>query len=122
MIEKTKEQWYDECVALYEAGRLQEAIEELENLAKVHPDYPLVRLALAVYQCKSGNHPQVIEQMKIACSLETEDPFYYTAFSALAIKGGMRAEAEDALAKAQEAALAAYLKSIKAEENQEETD
>ena len=60
--------------------------------------------------------------MKTACSLEQVDPFYYTAFSALAIKSGKREEAEEALQKAQEAALAAYLKNVRAQSSGDQAD
>ena len=44
-----------------------------------------------------------------------DEPFYFTALSSLAIKGGHRKEAEEALAKAQEARFAAIMKKYREE-------
>ncbi len=110
---KTKETWYDECVALYEEdGDLPQAISELQKLAEAYPEYPLARLALAVYAQKKGDETLAIESMQKACELEQNDPFYFSAFSALAIKCGDRELAEEALMKAQEARFAAQMKKM----------
>jgi len=115
--EKTREQWYDECIQMQQNGNLAGAVTELAKLAEVYPDYPLVHLALAVFYNKQNRDTESLAQMSLACDLAKEDPFYYTAFSALAIKSGQRTQAEEALMKAQEARFAAQLAKMR-EENQ----
>lgn len=107
---KTKEEWYDDCVALQQDGDLAQAVSELKKLIEVYPDYSLAHLALAVFSQEKGDDKGTIEAMQKACELERDDPFYYTAFSALAIKCGDHALAEEALMKAQEARFADQLR------------
>lgn len=109
---KAKELWYDECVALQQNGELPQAISELKKLLDAYPGYGLAWLALAVFSQEKGDDEGTIEAMQKACELEQEDLFYFTAFSALAIKCGSHELAEDALMKAQEARFAAQLKKM----------
>jgi len=109
---KAKEIWYDECVALQQNGELAQAISELKKLLDVYSDYGLAWLALAVFSQEKGDDEGTISAMQKACELEQEDPFYFTAFSALAIKCGSHELAEEALMKAQEARFAAQLKKM----------
>ena len=109
---KTREDWYDECVALQQDGELAQAVSELKRLVEAHPDYGLARLALAVFAQQKGDEELALESMQKACELEQDDPFYFTAFSALAIKCGSRELAEEALWKAQEARMAAQMKKM----------
>ena len=115
--EETKEAWYDRIIGLWEAEKAEEAVGEMERLAEQHPDYPLAHLALAVFYSRSKRYDDSMEAAKRACELESENSFYYTAASSLAIRGGHREEAENALMKAQEARFAAQLKKMR-----EETD
>lgn len=116
MTEKTKEQWYDQCIALQKSGKTEEAVSELAELVKVYPDYGLAFLASAVFLGQLDRYDEAMEQMHHACEIEKEDPFYYTAFSALAVRAGNHAEAEDALMKAQQAQFA---EQVKKSENKE---
>jgi len=109
---KAKELWYDECVALQQNGELAQAISELKKLLEVYSGYGLAWLALAVFSQEKGDDEGTIDAMQKACELEQEDPFYFTAFSALAIKCGSHELAEEALMKAQEARFAAQLKKM----------
>ncbi|MDD3587552.1 MAG: scaffolding protein [Thermoguttaceae bacterium] len=117
MTEKTKESWYDECIALKQEERLGEAIAELRKLIQAYPDFGLAHLALAVYLEKEGNADECLQEVTKACELETGNSFYFTALSSLAIKQGNRQAAEEALMKAQELRFAAILK-----EEQDEKD
>ena len=45
----TKEEWYDQCVALQQDGELGRAVAELKKMLEVYPDYALGYLALAVF-------------------------------------------------------------------------
>lgn len=117
MNNKTKEIWYDECVALQRSEKTREAIDELLLLTQQYPDYALAHLALAVFYCKLEQFEASMEQMKTACELEPDDPFYYTAFSSLAIKDGKHTEAENALMKAQEKRMEAQLRRLKEQDN-----
>jgi tetratricopeptide (TPR) repeat protein len=109
---KSKEEWYDECVALQQEGELPQAIAELKKLLEVYPDYALGYLALAVFSQEKGDDQGTLEAMEKACALEQEDPFYFTAFSSLAIKCGNRELAEEALMKAQEARFELQLRKM----------
>lgn len=123
MENKTKEQWYDECIQLHEAGKTEDAVAGLEDLIKIHPDYGLAHLALAVFYEKLGKTDEVLDEMHIACEKEPDDPFYYTAFSALAIRAGNHSIAESALMKAQESHLAEQLKKMQdAEKTNDDPD
>ena len=109
---KSKEEWYDDCVALQQNGELAQAISELKRMLAVYPDYPLGYLALAVFSQDKGDDKATLEAMEKACELEQDDPFYFTAFSSLAIKCGNHELAEEALMKAQEARFAAQLRKM----------
>ena len=99
----TKEEWYDQCVALQQDGELGRAVAELKKMLEVYPDFALGYLALAVFSQEKGDDEGTLNAMQKACELEQEDPFYFTAFSSLAIKCGNHELAEEALMKAQEA-------------------
>ncbi len=109
---KSKEAWYDECVDLQQNGELPQAIAELKKMLEVYPDYALGYLALAVFSQEKGDDETTLEAMQKACELEQDDPFYFTAFSSLAIKCGNHELAEEALMKAQEARFASQLKKM----------
>ena len=111
--ERTKETWYDQCIALQQEGELGRAVSGLTELLAVYPDYGLAHLALAVFLQEKGDEPGAIEHMSRACELEAEDPFYFTAFSALAIKCGDHELAEEALMKAQIARFQEQMRKMK---------
>ncbi len=108
----TKEEWYDRCVALQQDGELGRAVAELKKMLEVYPDYALGYLALAVFSQEKGDDEGPLPAMQKACELEQEDPFYFTAFSSLAIKCGNHELAEEALMKAQEARFASQLRKM----------
>ncbi|MDO5308153.1 MAG: hypothetical protein Q4G03_01450 [Planctomycetia bacterium] len=111
---RAKESWYDQCIELQQNGELGQAVTELKALIAEYPDYALAHLALAVFSLDKGQEVEALQQMEIACELEEEDPFYFTAFSALAIKCGSHDQAEMALMRAQEARFAAQMKKLDA--------
>ena len=108
----TKEEWYDRCVALQQDGELGRAVAELKKMLEVYPDFALGYLALAVFSQEKGDDEGTLNAMQKACELEQEDPFYFTAFSSLAIKCGNHELAEEALMKAQEARFASQLRKM----------
>lgn len=114
---ETKEARYDRAMLLRDVGKFAEALSDIEKLAADFPDDPLVRLALAVLYEKNHQAELSMQAVKKACELDPENPFYYTAASALAIRSGRRQEAEDALMKAQEARFAAQLKKMREEDD-----
>lgn len=118
--EITCEDWYDRAIALRDEGKIDEAIAELERLVERWPDYALAHLALAVFYERSGRPNESMDSVKRACLLETDNPFYFTAASALAIRAGRRQEAEEALMKAQEARFAESMKKMAEEKNDTE--
>ncbi len=113
--DKSKEARYDEAIALREKGDLKGAVSILERLTAEFPDYALAHLGLAVFYWKLERLDDSIREASKACELETEDPFYFTALSSLAIKAGHRKTAEEALAKAQEARFQAFMKKYREE-------
>ena len=113
--DKTKEARYDEAIALREKGDLKGAVSILERLTAEYPDYALAHLGLAVFYWRLDRLDDSIREASRACELETEDPFYYTALSSLAIKAGHRKTAEEALSKAQEARFQAFMKKYREE-------
>ncbi|MGN1063947.1 MAG: hypothetical protein ACI4QC_00920 [Thermoguttaceae bacterium] len=108
----TREEWYDQCVALQQDGELGRAVAELKKMLKVYPDFALGYLALAVFSQEKGDDEGTLNAMQKSCELEQEDPFYFTAFSSLAIKCGNHELAEEALMKAQEARFASQLRKM----------
>lgn len=119
---KNKVEWYDECVALQQDGELAQAVSGLKELLAAYPDYSLAWLALGVFLQEKGDEEAALEAMQKACELEQEDPFYFTAFSALAIKCGNHEHAEAALMRAQEIRFAAQLKKMNELRNKELAD
>lgn len=117
---KTKEERYDEAIAFRESGDLKSAVSVLEQLAADEPDFALAHLGLAVFYSRMERFDDSVREASRACDLAAEEPFYLTALSSLAIKGGHRKEAEEALAKAQEARFQAFMKKYR-EEYPEET-
>ena len=110
---KNRTEWYDECVALQQEGELAAAVSELRKLVEAHPDYGLARLALGVFLYQKGDEEGALESLKTACELEQDDPFYFTALSAVAIKLGDHDRAEAALMQAQEIRIAAQIKKMR---------
>lgn len=117
----SKESRFDQAIALREEGELVEAAKVLEKLVLDEPDYALAHLGLGVFYCKMNRFDDSLREASRACELASDNPFYYTALSSLAIKGGHRKAAEEALAKAQEARFAAFMKKYR-EENPELDD
>ena len=103
----TADQRYDEAIDLQQAGKLEEAIGKLEQLAADSPDYALAHSALAVFYGRLDRHDEAIEQARKVCDLEPDDPFSYMALSLLAQRAGQLPVAEEAMAIATEKQWAA---------------
>ncbi|MBO5436334.1 MAG: hypothetical protein J6A23_01610 [Thermoguttaceae bacterium] len=105
MADLTKEARYDEAIALKEKGDVIQAVQLLEDLCRDHPDYALPHAALSMLYCRLDKFQECLDHAELVCELEPEDPFSFVAMSALAIKSGNHAAAEEALQKAQLAQL-----------------
>ena len=105
MSDLVKETRYDEAIALKEKGDVIQAVELLEALCRDFPDYALPHAALSMIYCRLDKFEESLNHAELVCELEPEDPFSFTAMSALAIKSGNHAAAEEALHKAQLAQL-----------------
>lgn len=105
MSDLTKEVRYDEAIALKEKGHILQAVELLEALCKDFPEYALPHAALSMIYCRQDKFEDSLNHAEMVCELEPEDPFSFTALSALAIKSGNHEAAEEALHKAQLAQL-----------------
>ena len=127
MADLEKETKYDEAIALKEKGDVLQAVEMLEQLCVDFPDYALPHAALSMIYCRLDQFQKSLDHAEIVCELEPEDPFSFVAMSALAIKSGDHAGAEEALQKAQLAQLryfhaqaeAAKTKAANEEKNEE---
>jgi len=105
----TKEETYDEAVALQQQGRLEEAIGKLESLVEQEPDYALAYAALSVFYGKASRFDEAVAAARKVCELEPDDPFSFVAMSLICQKAGRLREAEEALFEARRAQVAAYM-------------
>ncbi|MBN1590381.1 MAG: hypothetical protein JW888_12775 [Pirellulales bacterium] len=103
----TKQETYDEAIALQQEGRLEEAIEKLETLVEQEPDYALAHAALTVFYSKREEFDKSVEHGRQVCRLEPEDPFSFVAMSLICQKAGKIEEAEQALLQARQVEFAA---------------
>ena len=101
----TKEKRYDDAIALKDQDKITEAMAALEQLCVDFPEYALPHAALSMWYFRREDFAKSLEHAERVCELEPEDPFSFTALSALAIKSGDHALAEVALGKAREAHL-----------------
>ncbi len=91
---------YDEAIELQQAGKLDEAVAQLENLAKSQPEFALAHAALSAFYSKQGRHGEAVEQALLVCELDPEDPFSFMAKSLVCQCAGTIREAEEAMAEA----------------------
>jgi Flp pilus assembly protein TadD len=95
----TRDERYDAAHATKAAGRLAEAVAELETVVADHPDFALAHSALAAWCTRLERHEDAVSHARRVCELEPRDPFSYTALSVACMRGGKITEAEDALAR-----------------------
>ena len=96
---QTREERYESAESLKNAGNLPEAVAALELVVADHPDFALAYSALAAWCTRLERHDEAVRHARTVCQLEPTDPFSYTAMSVAFMRGGLIAEAEDALAK-----------------------
>lgn len=106
---------YDEAIQLQQNGDLDGAVAKLEALIADQPDYALAHAALSVFYMKLDRDDEAVEHAGKVCDLEPEDPFSFVAMSTICQKVGRIAEAEQALAKAHQAQMAAHRQSVDSE-------
>ena len=107
IVMPTKEEIYDEAVALQQQGNMEEAVGKLQGLAEEEPDYALAHAALSVFFSKLEKYDEAIEHAQKVCDLEPHDPFSFVAMSLICQKGGRLQEAERALMQARMAQVSA---------------
>ena len=95
----TRDDRYDAAQATKAAGRLAEAVVELEAVVADHPDFALAHSALAAWCTRLERHEDAVRHARRVCEIEPHDPFSYTALSVACMRAGRIAEAEDALAR-----------------------
>lgn len=95
----TPEQRYDTAQKTKDAGRLAEAVGELQAVVADHPDFALAYSALAAWCTRLERHEEAIAYARKVCELEPHDPFSFTALSVACVRAGRIADAEDALAR-----------------------
>jgi predicted Zn-dependent protease len=98
----TVDQRYDEAIDLQQAGKLEEALGQLEALIAEQPDYALAHAALSVFYGKLDRPDEAIDHARKVCELEPDDPFSFMAMSLVCQRAGRLPEAEQALAAAME--------------------
>ena len=99
---------YDEAIQLQQDGDIEQAVAKLEALVADHPDYALAHAALSVFYQRLDRNDEAVEHAGKVCDLEPEDPFSFVAMSTICQKAGRIAEAEQALAQAHQAQMAAH--------------
>ena len=97
----TPDTLYDEAIELQQAGKVDEAIKRLEDLAKSQPEFALAHAALSAFYSKQARHDEAIEQAELVCKLDADDPFSFMAKSIVCQRAGLIREAEEAMAEAQ---------------------
>ncbi|MAT11459.1 MAG: tetratricopeptide repeat protein [Pirellulales bacterium] len=72
---------YNQADALKDEGKLDEAIELLNEIVAEDPNHSISHFALAVLYGKVGQHDKAVEHGEKAVELDPTDPFSYTAMS-----------------------------------------
>jgi len=95
----SREERYEAAETLKNAGNLAAAVQALEDVVADEPDFALAHSALAAWCTRLERHEEAVKHARRVCELEPKDPFSYTALSVACMRGGLIAEAEDALAR-----------------------
>jgi Flp pilus assembly protein TadD len=90
---------YAAAESVKNAGNLADAVTLLESLIADHPDFALAHSAAAAWCTRLERHSEAVRHARRVCELEPRDPFSYTALSVACMRGGLIAEAEQALAQ-----------------------
>jgi len=93
---------YDACINLHRAGEVEQSVEKLRKITADVPDFALAYNALAAFYKKAENLAAAIENMEKYCALEPNDSFGFSVLSTYCIAAGQRAQAEEALMRANE--------------------
>jgi Flp pilus assembly protein TadD len=91
---------YAEASKLKNAGKLPEAVAQLEEILSIAPDHVLTHSALGVLLQKLGRPDDAIAHARRVTELEPKDPFSFTQLSVICQRCGRIQEAEDAMAQA----------------------
>jgi Flp pilus assembly protein TadD len=94
-----REERYEAAETLKNAGDLAAAVQALGEVVADEPDFALAHSALAAWCTRLERHEEAVKHARRVCELEPKDPFSYTALSVACMRGGLIAEAEDALAR-----------------------
>ncbi len=91
---------YAEASKLKNAGKLPEAVAQLEEILSIAPDHVLTHSALGVLLQKLSRPDDAIAHARRVTELEPKDPFSFTQLSVICQRCGRIQEAEDAMAQA----------------------
>ncbi len=95
----TPNELYSEASKLKNAGKLPEAVAQLEEILKIDPNHVLTHSALAVHLQKLGRNDEAVAHAKRVTEIEPNDPFSFTQLSVICQRCGKIQEAEDAMAQ-----------------------
>ena len=95
----SREERYEAAETLKNAGDLAAAVQALGEVVADEPDFALAHSALAAWCTRLERHEEAVKHARRVCELEPKDPFSYPALSVACMRGGLIAEAEDALAR-----------------------
>ena len=95
----SRDERYEAAETLKNAGDLAAAVQALGEVVADEPDFALAHSALAAWCTRLERHEEAVKHARRVCELEPKDPFSYTALSVACMRGGLIAEAEDALAR-----------------------
>jgi tetratricopeptide (TPR) repeat protein len=93
---------YDACIELQRTDAVEQSMEMLRKMTVDFPDFSLAYNALAAFYKKANNDEAAIASMEKYCALEPNDPFGFSVLSAYYIAEDQRAQAEEALGRANE--------------------
>jgi Flp pilus assembly protein TadD len=98
---------YDQAIELQQAGKLEEAVAALEQVADDEPGYALAHAGLAAFYSKLGRHDEAVREAQKVVELEPDDAFNYMALSIVCQRAGDTLAAEQAMNEALEKQWAA---------------
>ena len=106
---RRKREIYDRALTHFGNDELDDAVAAFNELVEQYPDYIDGPIGLGHAYERQGKYDEAIQAIKKAIEIDPTDPLVYTSLSVCYQRKGMIAEAEDAMAKSQELAMASNM-------------